>query len=118
MMLGTLALGRMQADALLHGTDSQARVVASHLADELLARGITDPNNAACYTFPVDSACQSADARAHATEWHERAMKALPSPEALARFDSTTGQLEVVLAWDGRASTDRQKIRMVTDVRQ
>jgi Tfp pilus assembly protein PilV len=119
LMLGTLALGRLQAAALIQGSEAQMRTAAAHRADELLATAVVGRNAAACYTVPAAGACDNAAARSETDAWAVLTAHELRAPATVsATLDAASGQLTVSLGWGGRGADGTHELRMVTDVRR
>lgn len=116
LAFGLLGLTRMQTAVVRQATDSQVRLTASQLGDELLSTAIVDAGNRDCYTLPAVGACGSAAARDRADEWRERALAELPgNPEATAVLAGD--QLTVTLTWTGKTAEDARSLEVTTDVR-
>jgi type IV pilus assembly protein PilV len=117
LAFGMLAMTRLQARSLAQATESQARMVAAQLGDELLSSVLVDPGNRACYTLPADGTCGSATAKAIADDWETRALAALKDGAATSSYDATTNRMEVVLTWKDRKNDDPRQLTATTDVR-
>lgn len=78
LCFGILGLARFQVNMLVQSTDAQYRLVATALAEELLAMVRVDLANAPCYTNPVQGACSSPFAASQTKAWADRASKAIP----------------------------------------
>ena len=120
LAFGMLGMTKFQANLVAQGTDAQARIVATQLADRLLNLAIVDPSNAGCYTLPVPTTCASASAKAKTTEWNADVTKpgALPgtATAASALVEGDT-QLEVKIGWNSRDGSLPRLLTVRTDVR-
>lgn len=118
LAFGVLGMTRLQARMVAQGSETQARIAAARLADELLSSALVDPANATCYTLPAAGACLKAPASAAAAAWKVRSETELPgSPTAGAVLDVATGRLTVTLTWTGKESQNPRTLTAVTDVR-
>lgn len=111
-----LGLTRLQTNLVRQATDSQFRLTALQLIDELLSTALVDTGNADCYTLPAAGSCSSANASQRAADWHSRALASLPgSPTAVSTLNG--GRLTVRLTWTGRTADDARAMEVSTDVR-
>jgi Tfp pilus assembly protein PilV len=118
LAFGMLGMTRLQARMVAQATETQSRVTAMQLADELLNSALVDTANAACYTLPPAGACGNATAKAAATDWETRSKAVLPgAPSAGAVLDAATGRMTVTLTWTGKESREIRTLVAVTDVR-
>jgi len=118
LAFGVLGMTRLQARMVAQATETQSRMTAMQLGDELLNSALVDTANAACYTVPQVGACANATAKAHATDWETRSKAALPgAPTAGAVLDAASGRMTVTLTWTGKESRDIRTLVAVTDVR-
>lgn len=133
LAFGMLAMTRFQARMLAQGSESQARLVATHQADELLGMAVLDPttgappattSNGPCYAVPTAAGCNKPAAAARAAEWAASAAEALPGGNgtAGATWNAANNQLTVTLTWTGRSmqageAPDQHQLSMTTDVR-
>lgn len=124
LSFGLLGLSRLQARMLTQGTEAQARLQASQIADELLDMALVDPGNAACYTVPAAGNCGVPAAATAAAGWAASAVAALPGGATGATAGATLGnnQLAVRLTWRGKPSTQdanppTRVLEVRTDVR-
>ena len=62
LAFGLLGMTRLQARMVAQATESQTRMTALQLGDELLNSALVDTANAACYTLPQAGACANAGA--------------------------------------------------------
>jgi type IV pilus assembly protein PilV len=116
LAFGLLGMTRMQTNLVRQSTESQARLTAAQLGDELLSTVLVDVENAGCYTLPDAGACGSATARARAEDWEDRVLAALPgSVDATAAIDSD--RFTVTLTWTGKESGEARTLEATTDVR-
>lgn len=123
LAFGMLAMTGLQARVVAQGTESQNRLIATQIADQLLAMAVVDPSHAACYTHnPTASTCPSADpARTATSNWAAAETARLPGfMSATSALDS--GRLTVTLRWAGKAvqggqTPDTHQIVMTSDVR-
>ena len=113
---GLLGMTRMQTNLVRQGSESQARMTAVQLGDELLSTALVDVANAACYTLPAAGACASATATARAADWEARVLAALPGDvEALSTL--ADDRLTVTITWTGKESGEARTLEVTTDVR-
>jgi type IV pilus assembly protein PilV len=129
LSFGLLGMTRFQARMLAQGSESQARLVATQQADELLGMAIIDPttatiSNGPCYAVPTATGCTNPAASAQATAWAARAAAALPggSGAAGAVWNAANNQLTVTLTWTGKSmqageAPDQHQLSVTTDVR-
>ena len=118
LSLGLLGLARYQSSLIAQTTESQSRVRASALADELLSTVLVDTANAACYTLPQAGTCGNATAAARATDWKARTLAALPgATDPTSTLDAGTLRFTVTVRWTGKASGDAHQLEMSTDAR-
>jgi len=118
LAFGMLGMTRLQARMVSQGSETQSRMAAARLADELLSLALVDPANAACYTLPQAGACGKAAASAMAAAWQVRAVAELTgTPTAGAVLDVASGRLTVTLTWTGKESQDPRTLIAITDVR-
>ena len=118
LAFGLLGKTRLQARMVAQATESQTRMTALQLGDELLNSALVDTANAACYTLPQAGACANAGAKTSAAAWETRAKATLPgSPTAGAVLDAATGRMTVTLTWTGKESQEVRTLVAVTDVR-
>ncbi|MCU0968246.1 MAG: pilus assembly protein PilV [Rubrivivax sp.] len=118
LAFGLLALTRLQGRLVAQATESQTRLVATQLGDELLSTALVDVGNAACYTLPQAGACGSANAEDGTADWADRVEASLPGPvTATSTLDGPGERLTVVITWQGKASGDTRSLTMTTDVR-
>lgn len=123
LAFGMLAMTRLQGRLVAQGTESQNRIVATQITDQLLAMAIVDPEHASCYTqAPVASDCPEASpARTATSNWAAEAAARLPGfKSATSVLDA--GQLTVTLTWTGKSvqegqTPDSHQIVMTSDVR-
>jgi type IV pilus assembly protein PilV len=113
---GLLGLTRMQTNLVRQGSESQARMTAVQLGDELLSTALVDVGNAACYTVPAAGACASDAAKERAEDWEARVAAALPGEvEALSTLEND--RLTVTITWTGKESGETRTLEVTTDVR-
>lgn len=118
LAFGLLGMTRLQTNLVRQATDSQARLAAAQLADELLSTAIVDVDNRDCYGFPVPGACASAAAKARTEAWETRVKATLPGTvTAASALDAGTGRLTVTLSWTGKAGAEARTLQVTTDVR-
>jgi type IV pilus assembly protein PilV len=116
LAFGLLGMTRMQTNLVRQGSESQARLTAAQLGDELLSTALVDVDNAACYTVPAAGTCNSAAASARAEAWVDSVEAALPGDvEALATLDDEL--LTVTITWTGKESGETRTLEVTTDVR-
>ncbi|MCU0964256.1 MAG: pilus assembly protein PilV [Burkholderiaceae bacterium] len=118
LAFGLLGMTRLQTRMVAQATETQNRMTAMQLSDELLNTALVDTANAACYTVPQVGACAKAAAQARGTDWETRAKAALPgTPTAGATLDVGSGRMTVTLTWTGKESQETRTLVAVTDVR-
>jgi type IV pilus assembly protein PilV len=118
LAFGMLGMTRLQARVLAQATESQSRMLASQLGDELLSSALVDTTNRECYTLPAAGACGSVTAKAIADDWKVRALDALKAGSTVtSTYTAATGQLSVVITWTGKATGDPRRLEATTDVR-
>jgi type IV pilus assembly protein PilV len=118
LAFGMLGMTRLQARMVSQATETQTRMTAMQLGDELLNSAIVDVANAACYTVPQVGVCAKASAKNQTTDWVNRSKAALPgAPTAGAVLDAATGRMTVTLTWTGKESGEVRTLVAVTDVR-
>jgi type IV pilus assembly protein PilV len=117
LAFGLLGLSQMQTRMLVQATESQQRMTASLLADELLNTMLVDSPNARCYSLPAAGACGNAAARARADEWRVRALSVLPgATDATAVIDANS-RMTVTLTWQFKNDTDPRMHQVTSDIR-
>jgi type IV pilus assembly protein PilV len=125
LAFGMLALTGFQSRSVAQATESQSRLLATQLGDELVSTVLVDIGNANCYTLPQAGTCASANAKTTTDAWATRVGTALPGPVTTgAVIDATTGRYTLTITWTTRDQdadmTTAQKTRTllaVTDVR-
>lgn len=118
LAFGLLAMTRFQARMITATTESQGRLTALQLSDELMTLALVDRANANCYTFPLGGSCGSTTARTRAQEWADRAASALPGAVTTqASHNAANGRFVVRLRWTGRESNEQRTLEASTDVR-
>ncbi|MEZ5619859.1 MAG: pilus assembly protein PilV [Burkholderiaceae bacterium] len=116
LAFGLIGMTRMQTGLVRQATESEHRLVAAQLGDELLSTMRVDVDNVDCYRLPAGGVCASAEAKARADDWKARALAALPgAPTATAVLAGD--RMLVTLTWTGRAAEDARKLEVTTDVR-
>ena len=114
---GMLGMTRLQARALAQATEGQSRSTAAQLGDELISSALVDTTNRNCYTLPAAGTCGSTTAKAIADAWLLRVQGGLASGAATSTYDATTGRLQVLITWTGKATGDTRTLEATTDVR-
>jgi Tfp pilus assembly protein PilV len=118
LAFGLLGMTRLQTRMVAQATETQHRMTAMQLSDELLNTALVDTANAACYTVPQVGACGKPAAKARGTDWETRSKASLPgTPTAGAVLDAATGRMTVTLTWTGKESQETRTLVAVTDVR-
>jgi type IV pilus assembly protein PilV len=131
LTFGILGMTRLQARMVSQGSETQSRMAAARLADELLNSALVDPANATCYTVPYAVpadfpgppvkpwlACGKQTDKDRTAAWAARSVAELPgTPTAGAVLDGITGRLTVTLTWTGKESQEPRTLVAVTDVR-
>ena len=114
----SLGLVRFQARMISHNTESQARLLATQFADELMSTVLVDNRHAGCYTLPSPSDCDTPAARERAADWQKRAEAGVPSVRSItAALDARGERFTVRLVWQARNSADEHQVELTTDVR-
>lgn len=117
LAFGLLGMTRMQTNLVRQTTESQTRLTAAQLGDELLSTVLVDLGNVGCYTLPDADGCASAAARDRAEAWAARVGTALPGEvEATAAVDD--GRFTVTITWAARDSGEARTLEATTDVRE
>lgn len=116
LAFGLLGMSRMQTSLVRQGTESQARLTAAGLGDELLGTVLVDLPNAGCYTLPDADGCASVAARARAEDWQDRVLAALPG-EVDAAAAMAGGLFTVTINWTAKDSGETRTLEATTDVR-
>jgi len=117
LAFGLLGMTRLQTNLVRQSTDSQTRLTAVQLGDELLSTVLVDAGNAACYTIPAAGVCASATAASAATLWYADVQTSLPG------YSSATSvlagdQLTVTIQWTDRTDgNETRTLQVTTDVR-
>ncbi|MBX3636345.1 MAG: pilus assembly protein PilV [Rubrivivax sp.] len=118
LSFGLLAMTRFQSRMIAQTTESMSRQTAGQFSAELLSTVLVDVNNAPCYTLPQAGVCNNAAAAARTTDWATRVAAALPGPvNSTATLDAATGQMTLVIDWQGKESGETRRLETVTDVR-
>jgi type IV pilus assembly protein PilV len=119
LAFGLVGLTQFQARVVAQGTESQTRLTATRLGDELLNMALIDFTNAACYTFPAAGACGQATARAYTDAWAARAARSLPGNDKVeAVLQGGGNQLRVTLTWASKNQGEPvHEMQGVIDVR-
>lgn len=118
LAFGMLGMTQLQTRMVAQATETQTRMTAMQLSDELLNSALVDTANAACYTVPQTGVCANATASTRAADWATRSAAALPgTPTAGAVLDAVTGRMTVTLTWTGKESQEPRTLVAVTDVR-
>lgn len=117
LSVGVLGIAQFQLGLLAQTTDSQARLTASALADELLTLMRVDAGNVNCYTLPQSGACTSPDAQALAVDWSERVAAQLPGFVSATSVREGDFQLLVTLRWTSKAFSETRQLEVRTDAR-
>jgi Tfp pilus assembly protein PilV len=116
LAFGLLGMTRMQSNLVRQSTDSQARLTAAQLGDELLSTALVDLDNASCYTLPVDAGCASATAKSSTEAWGARVQSQLPGTVTVA--SALAGNLlKVTISWTDRTASEARTLEVTTDVR-
>lgn len=116
LAFGLLGMTRMQTNLIKQSSESQARLTAVQLGDELLSTALVDVENAACYTVPAEGTCNSEAAQARAEDWEARVLAALPG-DVTAGSALDDDLLTVTITWTGKESGETRTLEVTTDVR-
>jgi Tfp pilus assembly protein PilV len=117
LAFGLVGMTRLQARSLAQATESQSRMTAAQLGDELISSALVDTANRNCYTLPAAGTCASTTAKAIADDWNTRLGASLPDGTATSTLDAGTGRLRVVISWTGKAAGETRTLEATTDVR-
>lgn len=117
LSVGIMGLARFQVGMLSQTTDSQSRLVAVNLVDELLTQMRVDPGNVNCYTLPQTGGCASAQAQAEAAAWQARAQAEVPGFVGVTAEREGQFQFVVEMQWRSKAFPDTRSLEVRTDVR-
>ena len=120
LAFGMLALTRFETQLGSVANESAQRTQAAVLADELLARMLTDNTNFNCYTLPPVTPCADPIARAQTDEWKARVMARLPNATApTAMVNAATGSFTVTLSWQHKvvAGDPPRTHQVISDIR-
>lgn len=117
LAFGLLGMTRLQTRMVAQATETQTRMTAMQLGDELLNTALVDTANAACYTLPQTGLCSKGEAQTLATDWETRAKAALPGTPTAGAVLGVNGRLTVTLTWTGKESQETRTLVSVTDVR-
>lgn len=117
LAFGLLGMTRMQTNLVRQTTESQARLTAAQLGDELLSTVLVDLGNVGCYTLPDAGDCDSEAARDRAEDWETRVGAALPG-DVEAASAVADGQFTVTITWTARDSGETRTLEATTDVRE
>lgn len=116
LSFGLLGMTRMQTNLVRQASESQARMTAVQLADELLSTALVDVDNAACYTVPATGTCDSDAAEERTEDWEARVLASLPG-DVEAGSVLADDLLTVTITWTGKESGDTRTLEVTTDVR-
>ena len=117
LCFGILGLARFQFNMLVQSTDAQSRLVATALAEELLAMVRVDVVNAPCYTSPAQGACASPFAATQAQSWAAKAVQLIPGITSAVASMPDASKFNVALTWSSKAFKDPRTLQVTTDVR-
>ena len=117
LCFGLLGLAQFQFNLIAQTTDSQSRLAASALAEELLALLRVDLDNVDCYTFPQTGTCDSTVAKGWTSAWAERAAKQVPGFLRAIASQPDANTFQVTLTWTGKAFKETRVLEVTTDVR-
>ena len=118
LSFGILGLAHFQMSMLAQSTDSQQRLAASALSEEILAYVRSDLSNVACYTLPQAGTCASSFAQSQATSWLSRAGQSITGFTGATLTLAGANQISVALNWTSRSSRQAHQHAVTTDVRQ
>jgi type IV pilus assembly protein PilV len=117
LSFGILGIARFQVGMLAQTTDSQSRLAATALADELLSLVRIDIQNAPCYTAPATGNCSSTFAAKQAKAWSDKAAKAVPAFTSYVASMPDAKTFQVALVWNSKAFKEPRKLQVSTDAR-
>lgn len=116
LSFGLLGMSRLQTNLVRQSSETQARMTAVALGDELLSTALVDVGNAACYTLPAAGECGSATAAERVEDWEARVKASLPG-DVEARSVLDDDRLTVTITWTGKESGETRTLEVTTDVR-
>lgn len=120
LAFGLLSLTRFESKLISQASESQQRMAASQLADELLNTVLMSTSaSRICYTLPAAGACPDASAAAFATTWRARVTAGLPNAVTPVITQSANGRFTVTLQWrwtskDGSGAAGELRTHTVT----
>lgn len=115
---GMLAMTQLQARVVAQATESQNRLLATQISEELLNMAVIDPDNVDCYTLPATGACGSAVARAYTDAWKLSAQARLRGNDKVEAIRTADNRLTVTLTWASKNLTEPvHEMQVVADVR-
>jgi type IV pilus assembly protein PilV len=117
LSFGILGLARFQIGMLAQTTDSQSRLAATALADELLSMVRVDIQNATCYTRPASGTCSSPFAATQAKAWSDKAAAAVPTFTSFVASMPDAKTFQVALVWNSKAFKEPRTLQVSTDAR-
>ena len=117
LAFGLLGMTRLQARMVAQATETQTRMTAMQLGDELLNLALVDTANRHCYTVPQEGECGNATAKDRAAKWETRAKAALPGEPTVGAVLDATDRMTVTLTWTGKESQETRTLVATTDVR-
>ncbi len=118
LSFGILGLAHFQMNMLAQSTDSQQRLAASALSEEVLAYVRSDLSNVGCYTLPQAGACASSFAQSLAGSWLTRAGQSISGFTGATLTVVGANQVSVALKWTSKSSKQPHQHVVTTDVRQ
>ncbi len=116
LAFGLLGMTRMQTSLVRQSTESQTRLTAAQLGDELLGTVRVDLGNVGCYTLPNAGTCNSVPARTRATDWKTQTLAALPGT-VTAEAELAGDLFTVTITWTGKETGETRALEATTDVR-
>ena len=117
LSFGVLGLARFQIGMLAQGTDSQQRLAASALTDEILAVVRADLPNVVCYNLPHTGLCNSAFATAQVDAWTARVKTNVTGFTSATIAPVNANQVKVTINWLAESSATPHSQEATTDVR-
>lgn len=115
LSFGLIGMTRLQTRALSQATESQERLRAAVLVDQMLSSVIVDAANRDCYRVPAGGTCASTTASGFASGWKTEVEGSLPNGTATAVLAGN--QLTVTVTWTGKESQATRTHQGITDVR-
>ncbi len=115
LAFGLIGMTRLQTRAIAQTSESQERLRAAVLVDQMISTVIVDAANRQCYVVPASGTCGSTVASTFAADWKTQVETTLPGGAATSALAGN--QLTVTVTWTGKESRETRTHRGITDVR-